>query len=1239
MSFPVAGIGASAGGLDAIVGLLGGLPTPTGTAFVLVQHLDPAHGSLLTEILTKKIPLTVIQAEDGMILEPEHLYVIPPNATLTLVNGALCLRGRESSEERHRPIDLLFNSLAEECGHNAIGVVLSGTGSDGARGVQRIKETGGITFAQDIASAQFDGMPKSAIETGCVDFVLPPIEIARKLAKISQHPYLNSAAWGSGELQPVPENQLTDVFRVLLAKCPVDFSHYKRSTIQQRIARRVALHHLKGLEDYVDLLREDPAEVQALCRDFLIGVTGFFRDPDSFAGLVETVFPKLINGRSSTDTLRIWVPGCATGEEVYSIAISFIEFWGNRINAPAIQIFGTDLSEAAIQTARRGVYPEGIVREVSSERLQRFFGKLDRHYQIAKPVRDLCLFAQQDVAYDPPFSRLDLVSCRNVLIYLDQELQQRVVRFFYYALKPNGFLMLGPSETIGQYSNLFRLMDTRHRIYRREALAGPSNVESEPVWNASPRTPGDRAVVVVPAVVEKDRAQRETERLLARFAPACILVEDNLNILYFHGNTDRYLQHADGRASLNLQKLARPGLLIQLSAAIQQARTEGAPVRREAVSVEMPDGIGKLDFQVIPLKMPDLETPFYVILFEDPSPHHKQPKQGKRLFKWLANLPGGAVVAQTNEGAPLLQRELEATREYLKTIIEQHESAKEELHSANEELATTNEEFQSANEELETAKEELEATNEELATTNEELATTNDELRNRNRDLNELNESLRQSSDYREAIIETMRESLLVLDGDLRVKKANHAFYELFETRPEETEGCFLYNLAGGRWDIPPLRKLLEEVLPKNVVLRDYEVSQSFPWIGDRTLVLNARRLPGDEQRNEMILLAIEDVSEHASALYAIRDRRKDEFLAMLAHELRNPLAPICYAMRLLRMGDVSTATAKQYDIIDRQLEDLVRLVDDLLDVGRITRGDIVLKKQVVYLVDIVHQVVEQTRQQIDEKKQQLDLSLPATPLCIDADPIRLKQVISNLLSNAAKYTDPGGRIALTLDRQDGAALLRVHDTGIGMDSETLHHVFELFYQADTAFSRTRGGLGVGLTLVRRLVELHGGRIDAYSEGLGKGSEFTVRLPLISAADGPVQSVEMPPTELPPVPSGGRRILIVDDNADTAETVALLVQSWGYKTAIANDATAAIEVAKSFRPDIALLDIGLPRMNGFELARSLRKLPESAKILLIAITGYGREQDREAAHLAGFNHYMVKPVDVDRLRALLASFD
>jgi PAS domain S-box-containing protein len=502
----------------------------------------------------------------------------------------------------------------------------------------------------------------------------------------------------------------------------------------------------------------------------------------------------------------------------------------------------------------------------------------------------------------------------------------------------------------------------------------------------------------------------------------------------------------------------------------------------------------------------------------------------------------------------------------------------------------------------------------------------------------EAEEAVREAAVRLKAIVDTAVDGIITIDEHGTVESMNPAAERIFGFSSQEVLGCNITMLMPEA-ESPAHGQDLESYLrsgePKIMgTIREVRGRRKDGSTFPMDLAASETRLG----TRRIFTGMIRDITEFKEAVTALKDAdaRKDQFLAMLAHELRNPLAPICNAMRLLRMGDVSTATAKQYDIIDRQLEDLVRLVDDLLDVGRITRGDIVLKKQVVDLVDIVHQVVEQTRQQIDEKKQQLDLSLPATPLRIDGDPIRLKQVISNLLSNAAKYTDPGGRIALTIERQDRAALLRVHDTGIGMDSETLHHVFELFYQADTAFSRTRGGLGVGLTLVRRLVELHGGRIDAYSEGLGKGSEFTVRLPLISAA---VESVEMPRTEPPPVPSGGRRILIVDDNADTAETVALLVQSWGYKTAIANDATAAIEVTKSFRPDIALLDIGLPRMNGFELARSLRKLPESAKILLIAITGYGREQDREAAHLAGFNHYMVKPVAVDRLQALLASFD
>ncbi len=638
MSFPVVGIGASAGGLEAISDLLMDLPNPAGAAFLLVQHLDPEHNSLLPEILAKKTRLTVSQARDGTSLESDHLYVIPPNAVLTLANGVLRLGTRQTDEERHTPIDILFNSLAEEYGRNAIGVILSGTGSDGSRGVQNIKESGGIIFAQDVVSARFASMPKSAVETGCVDFVLTPKEIARELVRVIQHPYLNSDA--SQELPSPEDHHLKMILQLLVDKGGVDFTHYKRSTIQRRVERRMALHHLKGLAEYASLLRHDPGEMRALSRDFLINVTGFFRDPESFQALREAVFPVLLENCSNKEPLRLWIPGCATGEEVYSIAISLIEFLGGRTDVPVIQIFGTDLSEPAIEKARKGEYPESLVRDVSTERLERFFVKFDHRYQITKSIRNLCIFARQDVAYDPPFSRLGLVSCRNVLIYLDQPAQQQILRLFHYALQPHGFLILGQSETVGQSSDLFQLIDPRHKIYRKRTIAsdlmvgagGGMECPAAGIW----RQRRYRSA----APVGKERVQKETERLLlARYAPACVLIEENLNVLYFHGETSRYLEHMGGAASLNLQKLARPGLLIQLSEAIRAAREANGPVSRDGVPVELPGGIRKLHFEVLPIKIPDIDPPLLSDPLRATAISRRAAEADGWLSKWLVDLP------------------------------------------------------------------------------------------------------------------------------------------------------------------------------------------------------------------------------------------------------------------------------------------------------------------------------------------------------------------------------------------------------------------------------------------------------------------------------------------------------------------------------------------------------------------------------------------------------------------------
>ncbi len=878
-SFPVVGIGASAGGLEAVSEMIAELPAATGMAFLLVQHLDPTHESFLTEILAKKAAFTVETAADGAILTPDHFYVIPPNAIMTIADGTLRLRSRDGEERPHKPVNILFRSLAEQLGHRAIAVVLSGTDSDGAQGLEEIKGAGGITMAQEPRSAKFDGMPKSAIATGFVDFVRAPKDLSKEILRIARHPYLNS---GSPDGLTQQEDRLRRIFRLLQSRNGTDFSRYKRTTVQRRLARRMALRQVNGLAEYADLLVQEPDEVQALARDFLIRVTGFFRDPETFTVLSETVFPALFDNRSTNDPIRIWVPGCSSGEEAYSFAIVLLEYLGDRSASTRVQIFGTDLSDAAIEKARTGIYLDSIADEVSPERLQHHFTKLDGHYQVSKTVRDLCVFARHDVTRDPPFSRLDLVSCRNLLIYLDQSLQQQIIPLFHYSLNPDGFLILGSSETIGRSSQFFRILDARHQIYRRQPV--PSQVV--PGFSTGGATAQRSATETItpakPAQIESDRAQRETERiLLARYAPASILIDDNLNVLYFHGETGRYLEHSRGAASLNLEKICRPGLLVELSPAIHEAQTTDRPVHRDHVRVESSGKELEINLEVIPVKLAGIDSHYFLILFgQSPTDRPESGREGSlvSLYRSLFGAGSAQDPDQDNQIASL-RRELAATREYLRATVEEHEAATEEMKSAHEEALSANEEFLSTNEELETAKEELQSTNEELGVTNQEL-------RNRNRDLTELNDELRHSRSYQDAVAETLREALLVLDSNLRIQKANHQFYETFDLRPQDTLQRYLYDLGNGQWNIPGLRELIEGVLPKGgSPMRDFEVTHRFREIGEKTMLLNAHRLNAQNGRDELILLAIEDISDRQISQEAGRGRRSPEQLP------RNPRA------------------------------------------------------------------------------------------------------------------------------------------------------------------------------------------------------------------------------------------------------------------------------------------------------------------------------------------------------------
>ena len=1225
---------ASAGGLEALSELLAALPAECGLACIVVQHLDPDHESLLAEILDKKTSLPVMLAHDGVVAEPDHVYVIPPNTTLTLTGDRIHVTPRASG--RHHPADILFASLAEEHGDGAIGVVLSGGDTDGALGIQAIKHGGGITFAQEPASARFPSMPRNAIATGCVDFVLRPNEIARELSRLSRHPYLRSTRVPEADTDKATEapagadeDHLRHVFRRLRTAHGVDFAHYKRNTLLRRLARRMALQKTEDLADYVALIGSDPAEAAALYQDFLIRVTGFFRDPQSFDLLAQRVFPRLSEGRSRKMPIRIWVPGCASGEEVYSIAITLIEHLGDRLVPGGVQIFGTDVSEVEIEKARSGMYLDSIALEVSSERLQRFFVKQGDHFRIAKSVRDLCIFARHDVTRDPPFSRLDLVSCRNLLIYLDATAQRRVMQVFHYALRPQGVLILGPSESVGQATDLFELADKQLRLYTRGPVPPSAGLDLAQRGIAPGSRLGETATGDASLLVEADSAQREADRLLlARYAPASLLVDEALNILQFRGETSPYLEHASGPPSLNLQRVVRPELLVEISPAIQEARDTGSATRREALRV---DDRYEVAIEVIPLKRLSTE-PCYLIVFEDGSRRPRARQAQQALTSALPESEKDRRLAQS-------ERQIASIREYLQATMEEHEAVKEELKSAHEEVLSANEEFQSTNEELETAKEELQSAN-------EELTTTNDELRNRNRELGELNtriekerESAERARAYADVIVESVRDPLLVLEGDLKIVRANRAFYADFKTRREDTEGRFLYQLGTGEWNTPALREKLHAVLARSEPMNDIEVTLTIPLAGQRLKCLSARKIPAGDERGELILLAIDDITERRAKADTLRDtsRRKDEFLAMLAHELRNPLTPITHAIHLLRHGPPGQSSAKLYDMVERQTVRLVRLVDELLDMARISRGLIELKRETLDLGVLVQHAADASRVRVEQRGHTLALALPDVGLLVDADPVRLEQVISNLLDNAAKYTNPGGRIALTLARENGEAVLSVRDNGIGLAPEVLERVFDLFMQVDNSLVRSGGGLGLGLAVVHRVLELHGGHIEARSDGLGQGSEFIVRLPVLSAATKMPQPAVGAQTNSA-VPAGrARRVLIVDDNADSAESMALLARSWGYEVAVARDGPSALALAESFAPESALVDIGLPGMDGHELARRLREQPRYRDLFLVALTGYGRPEDRNSAHAAGFDAYLVKPAEIEALRGILAN--
>ena len=749
--FPIVGVGASAGGIEAVSSLLQSLPERPGIAVVVVQHQEPRRVSGIPQVLSRVTSLAVTEARENEEVSVDHVYIAPPQADLTIVGGVLHLGAPDTRAAL--PIDLFFESLAEDQGSRAIGIVLSGAASDGSRGTKAIKAEGGITFAQD-ESARFDSMPHAAISAGSVDFVLSPEKIARELVRIAHHSYVAGGADGAGGR--IPATDMAKIFALLHASHDVDFTHYKPATLERRVRRRMLLNHVESVRDYLDHIREDPKEIELLYSDILIRVTGFFRDPEVYETLKKDVLPEILRRRDAELPLRVWVPGCATGEEVYSLAMAFQEIAG----ACPVQIFGTDISDAAIDRARSGIYPESAVTDVSAERRRRFFTRLDGGMRVAQAVRDCCIFARQDLTKDPPFSKLDMISCRNVLIYLGAVLQRRIMSIFHYALRTDGILLLGSSEATSSYGDLFAVVDRKHKIYRKRPQLTPRLAVDLAL--PMPRARRAPAYVVEGEPVTATSILREADRvLLARFCPPGVVINDNLEIVQFRGRTSPYLEPAPGTATFNLLKMAREGLLAEIRTAVHTARQKEMPVRRSRVRVKTNDHIVVVDVEVIPFAAGS--DRYYVVIFE-PAPLPLRVSKAKEK-------PAKSG-AEGKQDLSRLRRELDATRDYLQSIIEEQEAMNEELRSANEEIQSSNEELQSTNEELETAKEELQSSNEELTTLNEELENRNDELGVVNSDLNNL--------------LTAIEIGVVMLDGDMRIRRANPSAQRLLNLLPTD---------------------------------------------------------------------------------------------------------------------------------------------------------------------------------------------------------------------------------------------------------------------------------------------------------------------------------------------------------------------------------------------------------------------------------------------------------------------
>jgi two-component system, chemotaxis family, CheB/CheR fusion protein len=1314
--FPIVAVGASAGGLEALEILFEHMPRTTGMAFVVLQHLSPDFESRMDELLARKTSVPVRKVVDGMEVEPDAIYLMPPRKEMIIAHGRLVLSDKDPDAGLALPIDIFFRSLAVDLGSHAVGVILSGSGSDGSRGIREIHQVGGLAIAQAEDTARFDGMPKAALQTGDVDLVLAPQDMPRALVL-----HAEKLRTGVDLLRNPPEGSLVPVtgmdkvFELLRNNYGIDFTHYKPNTVSRRLQRRLDIIQAPDVDTYANRLESSPAELDALYCDLLIGVTKFFRDAEAFEQLERHVLPAILANTSPRDEIRVWTAGCATGEEAYSLAILFHERLTAAGRPPNVKIFATDVHRGSLDIASAGVYDEAALAETDPVRINRYFTRRENKYVVAKEIRQLIVFAPHNVISDAPFTRLDLLTCRNLLIYLQPQAQKKALALFHFGLKTGGALFLGPSEAPGDVAeHEFEPVDKRWRLYKKRRdvrLMHAMRTPLLPHWpQRRPKVDGGW-----PAAAAEPNMQGIYDRLLVRFMPSGLLVDEQFNLIHCFGGAEKFVRIPGGRPSSALSELILPQLKTPVSGALQQAAKD-----RKVVS-----------FTGVPVRTDDEETVYRIQV--EPFPDERT-----RSITYLVSIESVGPPRVSSADGDVAVDMGQMSQDRIDTLETELRFTKESLQATIEELETSNEELQATNEELVAANEELQSTNEELHSVNEELYTVNGELQRKIAELTETSADL-------DSVLSTTDVGVLFLDLECRIRRFTPKMSEAFHLLPQDVGRAI--DAFTSKLDHPDLtgeiRRVLETGHPTDleatshdghhwylriipyqqvgrragVVLTILDITSLRRAEQDRRILAaivessadaivatdqvgvithwnrGAERMygwgPGDvigtplstvfpderERLAEMVdrtcrggqVLEVEtvrkrkdgsplSVSLQVSPIRGPRDqiagmssidrditpRKRDEeqirqavqqreqFLAVLSHELRNPLAAVVSAVRLLRSPDADGLRARALTVLERQTVHMARLLDDLLDVSRVRQGRLEVRKELVDLRQVVEAALETVAATYEDLGVQLVADLGNNPAALVGDPQRLRQLVVNLLTNAARHSDRGDSVWVTLKRRRDRLAVHVRDEGTGINSEDIGRIFEPFGVAQPATGRA-GGLGVGLWLVRSIAEAHDGRVTVKSAGQGHGSEFVIDLPVAAArtagaarhtlrnAHGPIDAT----------------VVLIEDQDDVRDLMEAILAAQKITVFAAADGEAGLELIRRHAPEVALVDLGLPGISGFEIARRLREELPPDRLRLVALTGFGQQSDREAVYDAGFDHHLVKPVDIDDLLSVI----